>query len=86
MEFALASQGTNNAYFDRIVQNQVDNDLHGLAYCLQKCNLAFRAHLKPGMSLEQRLCLSTDGVMKRIARRLSVWIWGRRRRGGDDLK
>ena len=28
MEYSLASNGVNNAYFDRIIQNQVENDLH----------------------------------------------------------
>ena len=59
MEFTLASDGTNNAYFDRIIQSQVELDLRELKFCLTKCALPYQAHRNPHMSLEQRLCLCT---------------------------
>ena len=61
MEFALSSDSTNNAYFDRIIQTQVDADLQELTFCLQKCKITHKAHLNPDISFSQRLCLGTFG-------------------------
>jgi hypothetical protein len=56
MEFTFASDKTNNSYFDRILQTQVENDLHELTYCLRQCKIAEQSH-KIGLSLTERLCL-----------------------------
>lgn len=34
MEFGFASDRTNNAYFDRVVQSGVDTSISEMAYCL----------------------------------------------------
>lgn len=57
MEFGLASDRTNNAYFDRIIQMGVDNSIQEMTYCLQICNIAHRAHLDPKLSFPQKTCL-----------------------------
>ena len=51
MEFALSSNGTNNAYLDRILQTQVDIDLEDLTFCLKQCKISNRAHLMPNLGL-----------------------------------
>lgn len=34
MEFGFASDRTNNAYFDRVVQSGVDTSIGEISYCL----------------------------------------------------
>lgn len=57
MEFSFATDGTNNAYLERIIQTSVEVELSEINYCLQTCNIAAKAHLNPNISFSQRLCL-----------------------------
>lgn len=59
MEFTFASDRTNNAYFDRIVQTAAEVELREIIFCLNSCKVANRAHANPDLSLSQRLCLCT---------------------------
>ena len=59
MEFNLASNGTNNSYFDRIIQTKVEADLKEISYCLQLCKIAQDSYRNPLLSFSQRLCIGT---------------------------
>ena len=45
MEFGLASDRTNNAYFDRAVQTGIETSINQIAYCLETCRIAERANV-----------------------------------------
>jgi hypothetical protein len=57
MEFAFASDKTNNAYLDRIIQTGVEISIEELSHCLQHCNIARRALIEPRIQFEQNTCL-----------------------------
>ena len=67
MEFGFASDRTNNAYFDRIAQMGVENSISEIAYCLETCRIAHRAHLEPRLSFPQKACLRTTTTTQRTA-------------------
>jgi hypothetical protein len=45
MEFGLASDRTNNVYFDRAAQIGIETSINQVAYCLETCRIAERAHV-----------------------------------------
>jgi hypothetical protein len=74
MEFGFASDRTNNAYFDRVIQMGVDNSISEISYCLQVCRIAARAHLEPRLSFPQKACLRIALIIQKIAPETSVSI------------
>jgi hypothetical protein len=62
MEFGFASDRTNNAYFDRIIQMGVDTSISEITYCLETCRIAQRAHQDPRLSFPQKACLRTQPI------------------------
>ena len=61
MEFGFATDGTNNAFFDRILQTRVEVDLQEIKYCLEHCKIAQQPY-KIGLELSERLCLGMNKV------------------------
>jgi hypothetical protein len=73
MEFGFASDRTNNAYFDRVVQMGVETSISEITYCLEVCKIAQRAHIDPKINFQQKDCLSNLlAIIDNCAKRISV--------------
>lgn len=63
MEFVFASDRTNNAYFDRIMQTGVETSVLEITYCLEKCQILQRSYLTPDLTFPQKVCLRMNELI-----------------------